>query len=552
MQFVFMKNTGQTLFIRNDAMTAQWTQEELSVSADFPYLPDKEILQGYWMAFQWENEWQVFEVRSAKTLEPNHFQQITAESLVVGELTDEHIDEAEWDNISAETALRQALTGTLWQVGNVGASPVSSADITRGSVWQAVNNIKENWNVYIEPRYTLNANGSVGRYLDILPTGGTFNGLRLSVDKNLTDTSVTWDDSSTITAIKGYGTTINEQEGDETKSHVLTFADAVWQKTSTHPAKPLGDVWLIDPEATAAYGRNGRPRRGFYQNTAIDDPNVLLQKSWEELKKSRTPDLQIEGTVTDLRRLGYSDEPIKLHDKAIVEIRPTGFLVEKEIIRLTVDLLNPANTMPVIGDYIPNIIYINRKTNESATGSKGGGGGGRGQTVKEDEWYTNINANKYEIQLEAGQRKEGETVLHSEISIQANRITTEVTDRRQADNALSGRIDVEAGRIGLVVSGYGKDAKIRPAEIVMSINQQTGSYIKISANTINLSGYVTASQLAAVEADIRNLTTGLTTATTLKAAYLYAGTSFYLGGLVQVAQNVTIDGVRYALIGRRL
>ena len=76
--------------------------------------------------------------------------------------------------------------------------------------------------------------------------------------------------------------------------------------------------------------------------------------------------------------------------------------------------------------------------------------------------------------------------------------------------------------------------------------------IRISAKKINLDGYVTAKELAAVKADIRNLSTGLTTATTLRTAYMYVGTSFYLGGLVQVPQTVTINGVTYALIGRRL
>ena len=509
MQFVFLKNTGEVLFIRNDAMTAQWTVEEMSLSADFPYLEDKKIVQGYWVAFQWEGAWQFFEVKNAKCLEPNHFQQITAESLAISELTDEHIDEGKWDNISAQNALQTALNGTLWAIGNVSSSPVSSADIARGSVWQAVNSIKENWNVYIEPRFTFE-NGNIGRFLDILPTGGEFNGLRLSVDKNLTDTTVTWDDSNVITAIKGYGTTINEQEGEQTVSHVLTFADAVWEQTADHPAKPLGDVWLVDPEATALYGRNGRPRRGFYQNTSIEDANVLLLKSWETLKNSNTPDLQIEGTVTDLRRLGYADEPIRLHDIAIVEIKPSGLLVQKEIIRLTVDLLNPANTTPTIGNYIPNIIYINRKTNESATGSKGGGGRGKGQTEIENDFYTNINANKYFIQLEAGYREEGDDKLHSEIVVTASEIRLEV---KNVDSQLRSTISQTASQIRAEVANTSSG--------LYSTITQTASQIRSEVSESNSTIYSTITQTASqIRSEVANTSSGIYSSITQTASQI--------------------------------
>ena len=642
MQFVFLKNTGETLFVRNDAMTAQWTQEEMSLTADFPFDSQKKIEHGQWIAFQWNSEWQIFEIKNCRDMEPNHFQQITAESIVISELTDEHIDQGEYDNLGAGTALQMVLSGTLWSVGDVQANPVSSADIGRGTVWQAINTIKDNWNVYIEPKYTLDGSGNVGRRLDILPTGGTFNGLRLSVEKNINDPSVTWDDSNLITAIKGYGATIHTEDDEE--GEILTFADAVWTQTTDHPAKPLGDEWLIDPEANALYSRNGRPRRGFYQNTSIEDPMILLQKSWEALREKNAPDIQIEGTVTDLYRLGYADEPIRLHDLAIVEIKPTGFLMEKEIIRLTVDLLNPANTTPTIGSYIPNIIYINRRTNETATGSGGGGGRGSGQTEKEDDFFTHINANKFMIELEAGQRIDGEIALYAKIDVTASEIRSEVWKsnsslystiqqtatqiRTEVANTSSGiystitqtasqirsevavsdsriystitqtasqirsevantdsqiysaitqtasqirsevattdsqiysaieqtatqirsevanttsnlqsSITQNADKISLVVTETQSGNAVNSAEIVAGINGQTGSYVKIKADTINLSGYVTASELTAVDARIDNLASGTTQANYLNCYAFRCGAGLFTLGSSTVSKG---------------
>jgi hypothetical protein len=88
-------------------------------------------------------------------------------------LSDEHIDEEEITDTYASDALDDVLSGTLWNVGTVAVNPVSSLDVSRGSVWQAVLNIKSNWNVYIEPRVTITASGKITRYMDILPTSGT-------------------------------------------------------------------------------------------------------------------------------------------------------------------------------------------------------------------------------------------------------------------------------------------------------------------------------------------------------------------------------------------
>ena len=108
-----------------------------------------------------------------------------------------------------------------------------------------------------------------------------------------------------------------------------------------------------------------------------------MQKTWETLKTISEPKISISGTVADLKRLGYNDQPLRLHDLAIVEIEETGELFYKEIIMLDIDLVDPSNTRVDIGDYIPNIVYINRDTANKAYG--GGGGGGHGQTNAEIE-----------------------------------------------------------------------------------------------------------------------------------------------------------------------
>lgn len=416
----------------------------------------------------------------------------------------------------------------------------SSAEISMGSVWQGVRTIESSWNVYITPRVTVGAAGITGRYLDITPATPTWRGIRLSLDKNLDELGVTWDDTNVLTALYGYG----KGSGDDP----LTFADVVWAATADHPAKPNGQTYLEDPAATALYGRNGRPRFGYYQNGNIGDADLLLQKTWEALQATNAPEISIDCAVVDLYRLGYADQPIRLHDLALIYERSTGQTYQREIIQLEVDLLNPQNTRPVIGAYIPNIVYIEKES--SGRGGGGGGGGGRGQTPLEDvisEFETEILANQYEISLRAYQRDMDtvDSILRQAgISLDANGVLIYADDN---ENMWASKLNVQADRISLVVEGTGSNAHIKAAQIVTAINSQTGqSVIKLSADVIDLDGYVTASELAAIQAEITNLMAGDLTATHIRTGSMTATntytSSLRLGGYSASWKSVTVMG----------
>lgn len=630
MQFTFLDMAGKTLFIRDDAERAQWTQEEMTLDLEFPRIESKVISTGQRVMFKdpATGTTHIYEIKQAKTMEPDHYQSVVAENICISELSDDHINEAEITDKTASTALAGVLSGTLWQVGTVTANPVSSMDVSRGSVWQAVLQIKSNWNVYIEPRVTISANGTITRALDILPTSGTWNGVRLSIDKNMLSPSVTYDDSEVVTALFGYGGTTTPTSKEE-QAKEITFADVVWTRTAEHPAKPAGQTYLEDPTATALYGRNGRARFGFFQNTDIVDPETLLQKTWETLQISSKPAISIEGTVEDLYCMGYADEPIKLHDIALVEVQPAGYKAQLQIIRMTTDLLDPTETTVTIGTYIPNIVYIQRDSIENITGSRGGGGGNKSKQSERSEYETAIEKNNREIRLRAYQndlddldnevklqearitvehnritqevtdRRNADNILNSSITVQANRITTEVTERQRDTTALSARITVEAGRItqevsdrtasyanldsritqtasaitlevdrasraegqlsgritvnanriGLVVTQSGGQDVVNSASIVAGINDQEGSYVKIQAEKINLTGYVTASELEVTNARISNLTSGATTASTLKANLVNATTGFTYQSHSISFKTITISGTTYHLMG---
>lgn len=530
MDCIFLNAAGVTLFARDDMESGHWVQQEMNLTADFPFVSGKKIERGMRIAFRSpvDDSLQVFEVRIVTNHEPEHYQQITAEHIALSELSDEHINTTEITSKTAAQALTTALTGTLWSVGNNTASGTQSADFSRGSVWDAVNTIQQNWNVFITPRVVISSAGAItGRYLDIAPAQGTFRGVRLSVRKNMLDPAVTYDDEDVYTALYGYGGNVEvaQTTGDD-QTEELTFKDVVWSATSSHPAKPSGQTYLEWPEKTALYGRNGRARFGYYQNGSIKDANVLLQKTWESLKQCAEPKISITGTVVDLYRLGYHDEPIQLHDTAIVEVEETGEQFSKQIICCDIDLIDPTGSRVDIGDYIPNIIYINRDTANKARG--GGGGGGRGMTKLEDE------DSKYETWFEKTDRligmfagiKDGDEYIkvgqiclainesddilanikadHVNISatstahMLAGSIVYDANGNLVLKESTGGGVYVEHNEHGTTsMFGIWDKGNLTGGVMVQQINGQTA--IKISADTIDMDGIVTGLQSYNIE-----------------------------------------------------
>ena len=477
MECIFLNPAGQTLFVRDDMESGHWTQQEMNVTADFPFVADKKIERGMRIAFRSpvDDVLQVFEVRIVTNQEPEHYQQITAEHICISELTDDHINSTEITDKTAAQALTTALTGTLWSVGNSTASGTQSADFSRGSVWDAVNTIQQNWNVFITPRVVISSAGAItGRYLDIAPSEGDWRGLRLSIRKNMLDPAVTYDDEDVYTALYGYGGNVDKAQatGDD-KTEELTFADVVWSATSSHPAKPSGQTYLEWPEKTALYGRNGRPRFGYYQNGSIKDANILLEKTWESLKLSCEPKISIAGTVVDLYRLGYKDQPIQLHDQAIVEIEETGETFQKQIITCDIDLIDPTGSRVEVGDYIPNIIYINRETDKKA----GGGGGGRGRgsmTNLEDEEikaYTTFFNTSEKVGMIIGTKDGIDYIKADQISLAINNSTGETTALIRANHIImEGETSIEDLLTGIAEATMIKVADLRvQAETVKNL-----------------------------------------------------------------------------------
>lgn len=476
MQFIFFDAADNRLFVRDDAETATWSVKGMQLTAEFPFVKEKEITRGMRVGFSDDDGiFQPFEVRKVKTYEPDHYQELTAEHIAIAELTDEFYQGSDATDETASAALGTILTGTIWQVGNVTASNLSSADLDKGTVWQNIRNIEANWNVWITPRVTFSGTGITGRYLDIAPAEGVWRGVTLSVNGNADEMGVTVDDSETYTAAYGMGGAV----GDD--SEPLDFSAAVWTETAEHPAKPDGQKYVEDPAAKALYGRNGRNRFTYYQNADIKEAELLLQKTWDYLQTVNKPKITIECIVRDLKRMGYAGEGIRRHDLVQVRIEPVGQIVVLTVDDLEVDLLDPTATRPTIGRYIPNIVYINRETMKYASG--GGGGGQTEAQYEKHVFEQEIYRTERSLELEAYERQ----LVDGELS-------DELTEA-------SAKISISAGNISSICAGVGATLDAQGHVVV---DQTTGLPVFNTDNPANM-----YSQIKQTESGISTLVSGV-------------------------------------------
>lgn len=395
MLFYFYGSNDKLQFIRDDAEKAEWSVHERTCNLAFPYDPTKVIERGMRFGFvDTSGDLQYFEIRKVKTYEPDSYHEVVAEHIMISELIDDHFA-GDHNNYYPQTAawhLNYLLSyankisnvgstsylGSLWQVGNDYSDQSTKQLIfERMSLYQAVNTIQTEQNVRVVPRITQSGGQITGRYLDLYPIGTSYNGVVLSLDKNLRDMNVMIDDADVITAMYGYG------KGG------FGFQAVTWEETEDHPAKPYGQYYIEDAAATAAYGRDGRPRFGYYQNEEIKNNRDLLEASWTALKRVSRPKITVDGTVTDLYRMGYADQPIALYDTVYVHLRPINMNYRLIISALTVDLLDPTQTRVTIGDYFDDMVQITRNIGAQADGgvaARYGGGNATGQTNAESQY----------------------------------------------------------------------------------------------------------------------------------------------------------------------
>jgi len=308
------------------------------------------VVEGNLVAFRdLDSYWQVFEIKRLVDTHGDGLARTAYCEHIFYELLDDIVTDKR-PSADATAALAGMLENTRWQVGIVDDLGAASTSAYYISALEAVQKVAEAWQGELNWRCVING-GVITRYVDLRAMVGTDTGKQFVYSKDILNIEREVDSSSVVTALYGRGKGIELESGSYGRR--LTFANVVVAD------KPAGQEWIGDDDALSRWGRNGRHRFDVFVDEEETDPEVLLQKTRDELARRKIPRVTYRLDVVSLEQLtGYEHEKVRLGDMVRVidrEFNP-GLVVSARVIEIERDLFDPANTKVVLGSFAPTIV----------------------------------------------------------------------------------------------------------------------------------------------------------------------------------------------------
>lgn len=254
-------------------------------------------------------------------------------------------------NTTADIALAQILEGSRWEVGNVQVSNTGSANFYDISRLDALSKLIDVWKCEIGYRMIFDGQKIIGRYIDLYNQRGTDTGKRFVYGTNALTIEYEENKNEIYTALvgRGKGEEKYDEEGNPTGGYgrKITFENIEWSKSNGDPVdKPLGQDYVEIPEMTSLYGySDGSPRVKLVDYNDIEDPEELLQVTYNDLSNTSRPKVQFKSTV---ERIG----DIHIGDTVRIIRQDFGFYYTARVFEIKRNLLNNAKTEVKLGDYI--------------------------------------------------------------------------------------------------------------------------------------------------------------------------------------------------------
>ena len=298
----------------------------------------------------------------------------------------------------------------------------------------------------------------------------------------------------------------------------------VYYETFTKNGSEVKSTWKHkDADTRSEYGTIERTVNTDSDMTE-DEINEIVDTFLEEHKQPRLS-VSIEGIELS-RRTGESLDRFETGKLLRLVVPEDGVKVERHVHSLEwSDVYGDPDRVTVqIGDEEDTVVTFLHNLDKTGRGGGGGGGGGGGAEKPPIEYWkefvTEIKKTDTSLRLYSKQvDKNNEILKQAGMDLDRNGVLI------YAENSklnIGSQIKTVSNRISLVVTKKnGKDV-IDVAKIVTGINEQTGSFALIKAKTINLEGYVKATQLETVRANIKNLMAGDSVAKALRATTVSA------------------------------
>ena len=208
-----------------------------------------------------------------------------------------------------DTAIKPVLQGSGWEMAQNSVTGIASTNFYYTSRLHAFWEVIKTWRCEFKPKITFTNGKIVSQKLYFADTfDEDFGRLYVYGDRLLTVTASTSEEELYTAFIgRGKGEEKKDGSGEATGGYgrKITFKDIAWSKAKGDPVdKPLGQVYIEIPSATALYGyADGKPRIGFVEFNDVEDPAELLRLTYEYAKKHSRPMAQFKSTVFDDRRI---------------------------------------------------------------------------------------------------------------------------------------------------------------------------------------------------------------------------------------------------------
>lgn len=258
-------------------------------------------------------------------------------------------------SVTADQALNVALEGTGYQLGErEGLTKVNKTNFYYISPREALVKIIEAFNCEFRVRYEFVENKIINRYIDLYHRQGSYSGVQFEYGNNALEVTMEEDSDNVVTALigRGKGEESTDSEGNATGGYGrrIEFTDIVWTKASGKPIdKPAGQNYIVlndDIENKGLY-QNGelKHRWGVFVDEEIEDKEVLLQATYQELLRLNNPIRKYKASILDLR------DDIWLGDRVAIVKDSAKLSFEARIFSIMIDKLNFDQSEVELGDY---------------------------------------------------------------------------------------------------------------------------------------------------------------------------------------------------------
>ena len=252
----------------------------------------------------------------------------------------------------AQTITEMILKDTRWHVGEIPDTSEAFISFYYLSILDCLKKIVQTFDFEIGFDVLINddENQITDRRVNFYIKQGEQTGKRFEYGSNLLSVKQEQDTQNIYTALVGRGKGVQVSGGDDDNTpdgygRRITFADVEWSKANGDPLdKPKGQEWIEDPDATKQLGfSDGHMRIGLEVFEDVDDPKMLLQKTYEALKTAERPQVQFSASVINTGEL-------HLGDRVGITRNDIGIAYETRVFKVQHNLLDETQNKIDLGD----------------------------------------------------------------------------------------------------------------------------------------------------------------------------------------------------------